>query len=86
MRAFKSVGGNPIVFESVKGPYAFDVDGNKCASPMATALRIAYAHNIVAAACSDSYWSGCFDMLSNSPSTFLQGEKKTTTSGLLCVH
>lgn len=29
VRAFKSVGGNPIVFESVKGPYAFDVDGNK---------------------------------------------------------
>mmetsp|Transcript_80 Transcript_80/g.249 ORF Transcript_80/g.249 Transcript_80/m.249 type:complete len:469 (-) Transcript_80:371-1777(-) len=29
VRAFKSVGGNPIVFEKVKGPYAFDVDGNK---------------------------------------------------------
>ena len=33
VRAFKSVGGNPIIFESVKGPYAFDVDGNKCAPP-----------------------------------------------------
>lgn len=29
VRAFKSVGGNPIVFDSVKGAYAFDVDGNK---------------------------------------------------------
>ena len=29
MRAFKSVGGGPIVFESVKDAYAFDVDGNK---------------------------------------------------------
>lgn len=29
VRAFKSVGGNPIVFDKVKGPYAFDVDGNK---------------------------------------------------------
>eukprot|EP00227_Mantoniella_beaufortii_P020143 CAMPEP_0197575852 /NCGR_PEP_ID=MMETSP1326-20131121/1088_1 /TAXON_ID=1155430 /ORGANISM="Genus nov. species nov., Strain RCC2288" /LENGTH=482 /DNA_ID=CAMNT_0043138681 /DNA_START=51 /DNA_END=1499 /DNA_ORIENTATION=- len=29
VRAFKSVGGGPIVFESVKGCNAFDVDGNK---------------------------------------------------------
>lgn len=29
VRAFRSVGGNPIVFERVKGAYAWDVDGNK---------------------------------------------------------
>mmetsp|Transcript_31624 Transcript_31624/g.38691 ORF Transcript_31624/g.38691 Transcript_31624/m.38691 type:complete len:472 (+) Transcript_31624:136-1551(+) len=29
VRAFKSVGGSPIVFDSVSGAYAFDVDGNK---------------------------------------------------------
>ena len=29
VRAFKSVGGQPIVFDRVKGPYAWDVDGNK---------------------------------------------------------
>ena len=29
VRAFKSVGGKPIVFDHVKGPYCFDVDGNK---------------------------------------------------------
>jgi glutamate-1-semialdehyde 2,1-aminomutase len=29
VRAFRSVGGNPIVFDRVKGAYAFDVDGNK---------------------------------------------------------
>jgi glutamate-1-semialdehyde 2,1-aminomutase len=29
VRAFKSVGGGPIVFERVKDAYAFDVDGNK---------------------------------------------------------
>lgn len=29
VRAFKSVGGNPIVFDRVKGAYAYDVDGNK---------------------------------------------------------
>ena len=29
VRAFKSVGGEPIVFERVKGAYAYDVDGNQ---------------------------------------------------------
>merc|ERR1712087_139120 len=29
VRAFKSVGGDPVVFDSVKGAYAYDVDGNK---------------------------------------------------------
>mmetsp|Transcript_1034 Transcript_1034/g.2359 ORF Transcript_1034/g.2359 Transcript_1034/m.2359 type:complete len:478 (-) Transcript_1034:33-1466(-) len=29
VRAFKSVGGQPIVFDKVKGAYAFDADGNK---------------------------------------------------------
>ncbi|WP_320664109.1 glutamate-1-semialdehyde 2,1-aminomutase [Prochlorococcus sp. MIT 1223] len=29
VRAFKSVNGNPIVFDRVKGPYAWDVDGNR---------------------------------------------------------
>lgn len=27
VRAFKSVGGGPIVFDRVKGAYAWDVDG-----------------------------------------------------------
>jgi len=29
VRAFKSVGGNPVVFDRVKGAYAWDVDSNK---------------------------------------------------------
>eukprot|EP01034_Spumella_vulgaris_P022745 gene22745-28903_t len=29
VRAFKSVGGDPVVFDRVKGAYAWDVDGNK---------------------------------------------------------
>lgn len=29
VRAFRSVGGSPIVFDRVKGAYAWDVDGNK---------------------------------------------------------
>ena len=27
VRAFKSVGGQPIVFDRVKGPFAWDIDG-----------------------------------------------------------
>lgn len=29
VRAFKSVNGDPIVFDRVKGPYAWDLDGNR---------------------------------------------------------
>ena len=29
VRAFKSVGGQPIVFDRVKGPFAWDIDGNR---------------------------------------------------------
>ena len=29
VRAFKSVGGSPVVFDRVKGAYAWDVDENK---------------------------------------------------------
>lgn len=29
VRAFKSVGGNPVVFDRVKGAYAWDVDSNQ---------------------------------------------------------
>ena len=29
VRAFKSVGGQPIVFDRVKGAYIWDVDGNQ---------------------------------------------------------
>ena len=32
VRAFNSVGGQPIVFDRVKGAYVVDVDGNKCAA------------------------------------------------------
>ena len=29
VRAFKSVGGQPIVFDRVKGPFAWDIDGTR---------------------------------------------------------
>lgn len=38
VRAFKSVGGQPIVFDKVKGAYVFDVDNNKCALPQLLCL------------------------------------------------
>ena len=37
VRAFKSVGGQPIVFDRVKGPYAWDVDGNRY-------IAVSYTH------------------------------------------
>lgn len=53
VRAFKSVGGNPIVFERVKGPYCWDVDGNKCVAgvegaawPHAPAWACMAAHRV----------------------------------------
>ena len=38
VRAFKSVGGQPIIFDHVSGPYCFDVDGNKVPLHASTAL------------------------------------------------
>jgi glutamate-1-semialdehyde 2,1-aminomutase len=29
VRAFKSVNGDPVIFDKVKGAYAWDIDGNK---------------------------------------------------------
>ena len=37
VRAFKSVGGQPIVFDRVKGPFAWDVDGNRY-------IAVSYTH------------------------------------------
>lgn len=34
VRAFRSVGGNPIVFDRVKGAYCWDVDGNRPWEPL----------------------------------------------------
>ena len=33
VRAFKSVGGQPIIFDRVEGSYCYDVDGNKVTGP-----------------------------------------------------
>ena len=37
VRAFKSVGGQPIVFDRVKGPFAWDIDGNRY-------IAVSYTH------------------------------------------
>lgn len=38
VRAFKSVGGQPIIFDHVSGPYCFDVDGNQVRRPYSVVL------------------------------------------------
>lgn len=40
VRAFKSVGGQPIVFDHVKGAYVYDVDNNKCGSLLARHMSL----------------------------------------------
>jgi len=49
VRAFKSVGGQPIIFDHVSGPYCFDVDGNK----VRRARRRAHAGRL---ACERAAW------------------------------
>jgi glutamate-1-semialdehyde aminotransferase len=47
VRAFRSVGGQPIVFDRVSGAYCWDVDGNKVLST--THLFKLFPHNLVGA-------------------------------------
>ena len=47
VRAFKSVGGQPIIFERVEGPYCFDVDGNKVRGSHACLIRVTYGSSPV---------------------------------------
>jgi hypothetical protein len=45
VRAFKSVGGGPVVFDRVKGAYAWDVDGNKYVDYIGTWGMLALSHS-----------------------------------------
>lgn len=49
VRAFKSVGGEPIVFDHVQGAYAWDVDGNKYIDYIGTwgPAIVGHAHPVV---------------------------------------
>jgi len=46
VRAFKSVGGDPVVFDKVEGAYCFDVDGNKYIDYVGTWGPAICGHNI----------------------------------------
>jgi glutamate-1-semialdehyde 2,1-aminomutase len=60
VRAFKSVGGQPIVFDRVKGAYAWDVDGNRYIDYIGTwgPAICGHAHPEVLAALSDALAKG----------------------------
>ena len=44
VRAFKSVGGKPIVFDRVKGPFAWDIDGNRYIDYIGSWGPVSYTH------------------------------------------
>merc|ERR1711966_237098 len=46
VRAFKSVGGDPVVFDKVEGAYCFDVDGNKYIDYVGTWGPAICGHNL----------------------------------------
>jgi glutamate-1-semialdehyde 2,1-aminomutase len=53
VRAFTSVGGAPVVFEKVKGAYAWDMDGNKYIDYVGTwgPAIVGHAHDEVRLSC-----------------------------------
>jgi len=61
VRAFKSVGGNPVVFDRVKGAYAWDVDDNKYIDYVGTwgPAIIGHADDEVLAAVKETMDKGC---------------------------
>ena len=44
VRAFRSVGGQPIVFDRVEGAYAWDVDGNRYIDYIGSWGPVSYTH------------------------------------------
>ena len=60
VRAFKSVGGQPVVFDRVQGAYAWDVDGNKYIDYVGTwgPAICGHAHPEVLAALQDALQKG----------------------------
>lgn len=60
VRAFKSVGGEPIVFDHVQGAYAWDVDGNKYIDYIGTwgPAIVGHAHPVVIEAIVQASYKG----------------------------
>ncbi len=63
VRAFRSVGGNPIVFDKVKGAYAWDVDGNKYVDYVGSwgPAIVGHAHDEVLAVLNEVAAKGTYD-------------------------
>jgi glutamate-1-semialdehyde 2,1-aminomutase len=61
VRAFKSVGGNPVVFDRVKGAYSWDVDGNKYIDYVGTwgPAICGHANDEVLASINETMQKGC---------------------------
>ena len=60
VRAFKSVGGNPVFIKNAKGPYLFDEDGNKYIDFISSwgPMIIGHAHETVIDAVSNQVNKG----------------------------
>jgi glutamate-1-semialdehyde 2,1-aminomutase len=60
VRAFKSVGGEPIVFDHVQGAYAWDVDGNKYIDYIGSwgPAIVGHAHPVVIEAIAKAIYKG----------------------------
>jgi len=60
VRAFKSVGGEPIVFDRVQGAYAWDVDGNKYIDYIGSwgPAIVGHAHPVVLEAIAKAIYKG----------------------------
>ena len=60
VRAFKSVGGNPVVFDHVKGSKAYDVDGNEYVDYVGTwgPAIVGHADDTVLAAITETMQKG----------------------------
>ena len=51
VRAFKSVGGEPVVFDRVKGSKAYDVDGNEYVDYVGTWGPVRRRQTVACSAC-----------------------------------
>ena len=58
VRAFKSVGGQPIVFDRVKGPFAWDIDGNRYIDYMAVGASNMWQPTLVITALQEAVEKG----------------------------
>ena len=78
VRAFKSVGGQPIVFDRVKGPFAWDIDGNRYIDYIGSwgPAICGHAHPEVTTALQEALEKGCLLYTSPSPRDSLSSRRQ----------